>query len=231
MKKFKEDAVYFDEKNVGLYGLNRAHYRSYKIWGSESVHTIETPIKDTLVPCMFACHINQGGIMKRSATACCAPRRGGFKVKKKRVTTKIVVHWIRHGLGDWIVNVCGAKLVVADCGSKIHGKLAKKVLKEEYNVEVFPRANLDKFKGGYCAYSPKTMPLDEIVFPNYQAKMSKFMKKYENSTLKSTMQYILFKECKIQWYSLENQDLCKKAVRHQEEVLRNILFPPEFFDV
>ena len=211
--------------------MNRSHYRKYKSWGSHTVNYIETPIKDTLVPAAFMCHIVGGGIMYRSATPKKyknLPRKGGWQLKKHRINAAVTCKFINAELGEWIQQN-DISLIIADCGSHIHCESCKKLLWEKFQCRVHPRANRDHYFGGYAAYSPQTMPLDEIIFPVYQAKMSKQMKQYNNPTLKSSLQYILYRECKKLWYSREIQDFCRTAVEHQETVLRRLLFPPEFF--
>lgn len=217
------NALHLDGKNMCLFGYNRSHYRGYIKSGSgKTPFNLKTPLVDTKVPCIFAVHVEGGGVCYRSATAVEAPRRGGFKLQTETVD-QIVMY---NALLDTFIPFCemyGIKWVYCDCGCEVHSEICVALLKE-YGIKIYPRANLDNYHGGKPAYSPRTAPLDEIVFPNFAGLVSKHMKTYEfKRARKSTMQYLLYRNILPIWNSGPMQDLCRASVYNQAKVLKKIL--------
>ena len=175
-----------------------------------------------MVPCIFACHHEAGGVMYRSGTPKVRPRAGGFKFIKRNVGAVVMCEALIEVFIPFAQD-CGATLFVADCGCKIH--LWQCVaLCREFGISVYPRANQDHTFKGYPAYSPKTMPLDECIFPLLASKTSKFMKLYSDKKRRqSTLQYLLYKNIGKIWNSDEIQNLCRRGVLNQEKVCKNII--------
>ena len=222
------NALHLDGKNVCLYGYNRSHFRGYiKAGSGKTPFKLKTPLKDTLVPCIFAVHVEGGGVVYRSAKPVVAPRRRGIKLETYNVD-QIVMY---NGLLEVFIPFCqayGIRWIFTDCGCEIFTEICIELLKA-YNINVYPRARLDNYYGGKPAYSPRCSPCDEIVFPNFAAMVSKHMKTYEfKRKRKSTMQYLLYKNIPTLWNSGKMQSICRASVPNQAKVLQKILQEAEY---
>ena len=207
-------------------GYNRTHLRSYRAHKSCNIPLDEEkaqkfygkPVYDSKIPCAFMCHVIGGGVMSPSAWTKKAPRRGGFKI----ITETICADVLEAMLLETFIPFCleyEIKLLICDCGCKLHQPRIQRVLKD-YHIDVYPKGK--DFVGGYPAYAPMCMPLDEIIFPNYSNLVSKFMKTYDSRRTKSTLQYVMYRAMIRIWNSDQIQNLCKIAIPHMAKVYKQI---------